>query len=42
MQQKLDLHTGKPVWSAYRAPAVQTSRLTRDVKADVLIVGLGN
>ena len=41
MRQKLDLHTGKSVWSAYRAPAVQTSRLTRDVKADVLIVGLG-
>jgi glycine/D-amino acid oxidase-like deaminating enzyme len=41
MQQKLDLHTGKPVWSAYRAPEVPTSRLTRDVKADVLIVGMG-
>ncbi|HEV2897751.1 MAG TPA: FAD-dependent oxidoreductase [Pseudaminobacter sp.] len=41
MQQKLDLHTGKPVWSAYRVPSVPTSRLARDVKADVLIVGMG-
>ena len=41
MQQKLDLRTGKPVWLAYRAPTVQTSRLTRDVKTDVLIVGMG-
>ena len=41
MSRKLDLRTGRPVWSAYRAPAVPTSVLTRDAKADVLIVGMG-
>lgn len=41
MARKLDLRTGKPVWLAYRAPAVPASTLTRDVKADVLVVGLG-
>lgn len=41
MTRKLDLHTGRPVWRAYRAPAPDTTRLTRDVKADVAIVGMG-
>ncbi|WP_027060013.1 NAD(P)/FAD-dependent oxidoreductase [Mesorhizobium loti] len=41
MSRKLDLRTGRPVWSAYRAPAVPTSALTRDVKTDVLIIGMG-
>ncbi|MBZ9680467.1 MULTISPECIES: NAD(P)/FAD-dependent oxidoreductase [unclassified Mesorhizobium] len=41
MLRKLDLSTGRPVWSAYRAPAVPTGSLTRDVKTDVLIVGMG-
>ncbi|WP_256751479.1 FAD-binding oxidoreductase [Mesorhizobium sp. Mes31] len=41
MSRKLDLRTGRPVWSAYRTPAVPTSALTRDAKADVLIVGMG-
>lgn len=41
MPRKLDLRSGTPVWSAYRAPAVPADRLTRDVKADVLIVGMG-
>jgi len=41
MPRKLDLRTGRPVWSAYRAPAVPTSALTRDVKTDVLIIGMG-
>lgn len=41
MPRKLDLRSGRPVWSAYRAPVVPTDRLTRDVKADVLIVGMG-
>ncbi|TRC81874.1 FAD-binding oxidoreductase [Mesorhizobium sp. WSM4307] len=41
MPRKLDLRTGRPVWSAYRAPAVPTDRLTRDVKTDVLIIGMG-
>lgn len=41
MSRKLDLRTGRPVWSAYRAPAVPTSALTRDVKTGVLIIGMG-
>ncbi|KQU84215.1 FAD-dependent oxidoreductase [Mesorhizobium sp. Root102] len=41
MPRKLDLRTGPPVWSAYRAPTVPTDSLTRDAKADVLIVGMG-
>jgi len=41
MKRKLDLHTGRPVWTAYRAPAVPTADLTRDIRADVLVVGLG-
>ncbi|MFC3325322.1 NAD(P)/FAD-dependent oxidoreductase [Mesorhizobium cantuariense] len=41
MPRKLDLRTGRPVWFAYRAPAVPTDGLTQDVKTDVLIVGMG-
>ncbi len=41
MQRKLDLRTGIPVWNAYRAPRVSVQTLTRDVKCDVLVVGLG-
>ncbi|MEZ2333912.1 NAD(P)/FAD-dependent oxidoreductase [Mesorhizobium sp. RCC_202] len=41
MPRKLDLRSGTPVWSAYRSPLVPVERLTRDVKADVLIVGMG-
>lgn len=41
MKRKLDLRTGVPVWEAYRAPRVATQKLTRDVKCDVLVVGLG-
>lgn len=41
MPRKLDLRSGRPVWSAYRAPAVSTDPLTRDAKTDVLIVGMG-
>ena len=41
MPRKLDLRSGRPVWSAYRAPVVPMSALTRDAKADVLIVGMG-
>lgn len=41
MPRKLDLRSGRPVWFAYRAPAVPSEPLTRDVKADVLIVGMG-
>lgn len=41
MSRKLDLRTGQPVWSAYRAPAAPTDGLIRDVKTDVLVVGMG-
>ncbi|MEO5755773.1 MAG: FAD-binding oxidoreductase [Mesorhizobium sp.] len=41
MPRKLDLRSGRTVWSAYRAPVVPTSPLTRDAKTDVLIVGMG-
>lgn len=41
MIRKLDLRTGRPVWTAYRAPTAPTQKLTRDVKADVLVVGMG-
>lgn len=41
MRRKLDLRTGRPVWFAYRVPSVPTQKLTRDVKADVAIVGMG-
>lgn len=39
--RKLDLRTGKPVWFAYRAPSVTTKPLRRDVKTDVVVVGMG-
>lgn len=41
MRRKLDLRTGRPVWFAYRVPAIPTEKLTRDVKADVAVVGMG-
>ncbi|TPN86541.1 FAD-binding oxidoreductase [Mesorhizobium sp. CU2] len=41
MPRKLDLRSGTPVWSAYRSPSVPTGRLTRDIKTDVLVVGMG-
>lgn len=41
MKRKLDLHTGRPVWSAYRAPSVPVTPLKRDATADVLVVGMG-
>ena len=41
MKRQLDLRTGTPVWSAYRSPRIATARLTRDVAADVLVVGMG-
>nr|WP_295469482.1 FAD-binding oxidoreductase [Mesorhizobium sp.] len=41
MNRKLDLRTGRPVWMAYRAPRVETSKLVRDIKTDVLVVGMG-
>ena len=41
MIRKLDLRTGRPVWIAYRAPHVPATALRRDIKTDVLIVGMG-
>jgi glycine/D-amino acid oxidase-like deaminating enzyme len=41
MTRKLDLRTGRPGWSAYRAPRPEAASLSRDVKADVAIVGMG-
>lgn len=41
MTRKLDLRTGNPVWTSYRAPRIPAAPLTRDAKADVLVVGMG-
>jgi glycine/D-amino acid oxidase-like deaminating enzyme len=41
MKRKLDLRTGRPVWFAYRAPAVPHSPLRRDARCDVCVVGMG-
>lgn len=41
MTRQLDLRTGRPVWSAYRAQTVPAASLDRDVETDVLVVGLG-
>ncbi|MFT3973636.1 MAG: FAD-binding oxidoreductase [Amaricoccus sp.] len=41
MSRQLDLRTGRPVWSAYRAPKVPVTPLSRDVRTDVLVVGMG-
>ena len=41
MQRQLDLRTGRPVWSAYRAPRVPCEPLRRDARAEVLVVGMG-
>lgn len=41
MVRTLDLRTGRPVWMAYRAPSVPCTRLGRDARTDVLVVGKG-
>ncbi len=41
MKRKLDLRTGKPVWLGYRAPAVEAATVSRNLTADVLVIGLG-
>lgn len=38
---KRDLRTGRPVWLERRLPAIVTSKLTRAVSCDVLVVGAG-
>ncbi len=41
MKRTFDLRTGRPVWMAYRAPSVPCTRLVRDTRTDVLVVGMG-
>lgn len=41
MRRKLDLRTGRPVWFAYRVPAVPAGKLARDTRADVAVIGMG-
>jgi glycine/D-amino acid oxidase-like deaminating enzyme len=41
MQRKLDLRTGRPVWTAYRAPSVPVDALERDASCDALVIGMG-
>lgn len=41
MQRKLDLRTGRPVWTAYRAPKVPVEALRSDVSCDALVIGMG-
>ncbi|MBX3531765.1 MAG: FAD-binding oxidoreductase [Rhizobiaceae bacterium] len=41
MRRKLDLRTGRPVWTAYRAPKVPVEALRRDMACDALVIGMG-
>lgn len=41
MTRQLDLRTGRPVWTAYRAPRIATAPLDRDLRTEVLVVGMG-
>jgi len=41
MTRTFDLRSGRPVWMAYRAPSVPCTRLRRDARTDVLVVGMG-
>lgn len=41
MARKLDLRTGRTVWQANRALSVPTQRLSRDIKTEILVVGMG-
>lgn len=36
-----NLRTGRPVWQGRRAPAVPHATFSRDIKADVVVVGAG-
>lgn len=38
---KKNLRTGRPVWFAYKAPSIPFKTLTRDIKADVAVIGAG-
>ena len=39
--RKRDLHTGKPVWAAHPHPRLESTRLRRSRRADVVVVGAG-
>ena len=39
--QDRDLRTGTPVWKEYKTPRLAASSLTKNITADVLIVGAG-
>ncbi len=41
MARQLDLRTGRPVWTAYRAPRISVEPLARDARTEVLVVGMG-
>jgi len=41
MKRTLDLRTGRPVWMEHRAPRVPVQNLVRDIRCDVLVVGMG-
>ncbi|QPC85447.1 FAD-dependent oxidoreductase [Mesorhizobium sp. NBSH29] len=41
MARKLDLRTGRTVWSAYKVPKIETTALKRDIETDVIIIGIG-
>jgi glycine/D-amino acid oxidase-like deaminating enzyme len=41
VNRQLDLRGGRPVWSAYRAPRVPAVPMNRDVRTEVLVVGMG-
>ena len=41
MARQLDLRTGRPVWTAYRAPRVPVEPLARDISVEALVVGMG-
>lgn len=41
MQRKLDLRTGRPVWSSYRVAAVPVTALPGSVRCDLLVIGMG-
>lgn len=39
--RKLDLRTGRTVWSSYRSQRISEEPLTRDFRTDVLVIGMG-
>jgi glycine/D-amino acid oxidase-like deaminating enzyme len=41
MPHKLDLRTGRPVWTSRRRPSVVTEDLKRDIVTEILVVGMG-